>query len=89
LKYIYFDLASIYSWSMSRISIDPAVCHGKPVLKGTRILVSNILADLATGRNYQQISEDYPGVQPDDIKAVLEFSAELAAFETIDLSTAV
>jgi len=89
LKYIYFDLASIYSWSMSRICIDPAICHGRPVLKETWILLSNILADLAAGRTYHQVSEDYPGVQPDDIKAVLEFSAELAAFETVDLSTAV
>jgi uncharacterized protein (DUF433 family) len=74
---------------MSRISINPAVCHGKPVLEGTRILVSNILADLAIGRNVSQIAEDYPGVNADDIKAVLEFSAELASFETIDLSAVV
>jgi uncharacterized protein (DUF433 family) len=74
---------------MSRINIDPAVCHGKPVIQGTRILVSNILADLAVGRNFQQISQDYPGVKAEDIQAVLEFSAELAAFETIHLSTAV
>ncbi len=74
---------------MSRISINPSVCHGKPVVKGTRILVSNILADLATGRTLQQISEDYPGIDSGDIQAVLEFSSELAAFETIDLSAAV
>jgi uncharacterized protein (DUF433 family) len=74
---------------MSSISIDPAVCHGKPVVRGTRILVSNILADLAIGRTVQQISEDYPGIRDEDIKAVLEFGAELAAFETINVSTAV
>ena len=74
---------------MSRISINPAVCHGKPVLEGTRILVSNILADLAIGRNAEQIAEDYPGVGAEDIKLVLEFSAELESFETIDLSAVV
>jgi len=74
---------------MNRISINPAVCHGKPVLEGTRILVSNILADLAIGRSAEQIAEDYPGVRTEDIKVVLEFSAELASFETIDLSVVV
>lgn len=86
---IYFSRFSDYTNQMSRISINPAICHGKPVLEGTRILVSNILADLAIGRNAAQIAEDYPGVGVEDIQAVLEFSAELASFETINLSIVV
>ena len=74
---------------MNRISINPSICHGKPVLKGTRILVSNILADLAIGKSQTQIAEDYPGITADDVTAILEFSAELASFETIDISAAV
>jgi uncharacterized protein (DUF433 family) len=58
------------------------VCHGKPVFEGTGILVSNILADLAIGGNAAQIAEDYLGVGAEDIKPVLEFSAERASFDS-------
>ncbi len=74
---------------MNRISIDPSICHGKPVIKGTRILVANLLADLAVGRTPAEIGEDYPGVSEEDIRAALELGAELASFETINLSAAV
>lgn len=57
---------------VDRISINPNVCHGKPVIKNTRVLVSNILADLAAGLSYEEIIENYPNVTPDDIQAALE-----------------
>jgi uncharacterized protein (DUF433 family) len=67
----------------SRIEINPSICHGKPVVKNTRVLVSNILADLANGCSYEKITDNYPNVTKDDIKAVLEFSSELTQFEEI------
>lgn len=61
--------------------MDPAVCHGKPVIRGTRVLVSNILADLAAGVSHAQILLNYPGLSEDDIRAALEFGSELATLQ--------
>ena len=65
-----------------RISINPNVCHGKPVIKGTRVLVSNILASLAAGETVQDILGNYPNINEKDIQAALEFSAQVTSFET-------
>jgi uncharacterized protein (DUF433 family) len=69
----------------NRISIKPDICHGKPVLRKTRVLVSNILSDLAEGQSYEQIIENYPNITEKDIKAALEFGSELASFESLPL----
>ena len=58
--------------NVDRISINPSVCHGKPVIKNTRVLVSNILADLAAGQSYESIIENYPNITHQDIHAALE-----------------
>ena len=65
-----------------RISISPNICHGKPVIKGTRVLVSNILGALSSGETIEQIIEDYPNITKEDIYAALEFGSELSNFET-------
>ena len=67
----------------SRITIDPQVCHGKPVIKNTRVLVRNILSDLAAGIPHSEIIANYPSITEEDIKAALEFGSELANFEII------
>ena len=46
----------------ARIEINPNICHGNPIIKNTRVLVSNILADLATGSTYQKVIENYPNI---------------------------
>jgi uncharacterized protein (DUF433 family) len=74
---------------VDRISINPNLCHGKPVIKNTRVLVSNILADLAAGLSYEEIIENYPNVTPDDIQAALEFGSQLAQFESLPYETRV
>ncbi|RPH92497.1 MAG: DUF433 domain-containing protein [Calditrichaeota bacterium] len=56
-----------------RISSSPNVCHGKPVIKGTRVLVSTILGALAGGDAIDQILEDYPNITGEDIYAALQF----------------
>jgi uncharacterized protein (DUF433 family) len=66
-----------------RIEINPNICHGNPIIRNTRVLVSNILADLASGETYQSIIGNYPNVTKEDISAVLDFSSELMQFETI------
>jgi uncharacterized protein (DUF433 family) len=84
IVYNVYDLLSDQEDRMnSRIEINPNICHGKPVIRNTRVLVSNILADLAAGLSYAQIIENYPHIGEKDIRAVLEFGSELAQFETI------
>jgi uncharacterized protein (DUF433 family) len=64
-----------------RIAIDPLVCHGKPVIKNTRVLVSNILSDLAAGLSQEDIIANYPSISEEDIRSALQFGSELANFE--------
>jgi uncharacterized protein (DUF433 family) len=66
----------------NRISIDPNICHGKPVIKGTRVLVTNILSALASGESYEDILEDYPTIKREDILAALSFGSQLSDFES-------
>jgi len=66
----------------NRILIDPTICHGKPVIKGTRVLVSNILGALSAGESIEHILQDYPNITRDDILASLKFGSELSNFDT-------
>jgi uncharacterized protein (DUF433 family) len=68
-----------------RISWHPSVCHGKPVIKGTRVLVSVILDNLADHVPPEQIAHDYPGVTREDIDAALAYAAELARERLVDV----
>ena len=65
-----------------RISISPDVCHGKPVVKGTRVLISNILGALSSGESIEEILEDYSNITRKDIFATLEFGSQLCNFKT-------
>ncbi len=65
----------------ARISIDPGVCHGKPVIRGTRVLVSTLLGALAGGDSIDAVLEDYPNVTREDIAAALEFASHLSDFQ--------
>jgi uncharacterized protein (DUF433 family) len=62
-----------------RISVDPQVCHGKACIKGTRILVSVILDNLAAGLGIEEILASYPSLNPEDIQAAVSYAAELAS----------
>ena len=67
---------------IERISINPNVCHGKPVVDGTRILVSNILGALASGDSIETILQDYPNITKEDIQAALHFGSSLSNYES-------
>ena len=76
---------------LERIAIDPAVCHGKPVIRGTRVLVSQVLGALSGGDSVDDVLADYPSVSRDDIRAVFAFAGSLANFEDVpygELATA-
>ncbi|NPV02576.1 MAG: DUF433 domain-containing protein [Brevinematales bacterium] len=65
-----------------RVVIDPNICHGKPVIKGTRVLISNLIADLAPGLSVDEIIANYPNISREDIQAALSFAGELTRSET-------
>ena len=61
---------------LDRITLDPEIRSGKPVIRGTRITVSDILEYLAGGMSQAEILEDFPDLDPEDIRAALMFAAE-------------
>lgn len=60
---------------LDRITSAPEVCHGQPVVRGMRYPVETLLELLASGMSTDEILEDYPDLQHDDLLAVLEFGA--------------
>ncbi len=68
-----------------RVSVNPAVCHGKACIRGTRIMVSVILDNIAAGVERAEILSSYPSLKPEDIDAALSYAAELAREGTVDL----
>jgi uncharacterized protein (DUF433 family) len=64
--------------SPDRITIDPAICHGKPTIRGLRYPVELILELLSAGMSHEEILADYPDLERNDILAVLAFAARLS-----------
>jgi uncharacterized protein (DUF433 family) len=60
------------------ISVDPAVCHGQACIRGTRILVSVVLDNLAAGETEETILRSYPTLSPDSIRAAIAYAADLS-----------
>ena len=60
---------------MDRIVIDPAVVHGRPAVRGTRMRVTDVLSLLAAGASENEILEDYPYLSIEDIRACLAYAA--------------
>jgi len=61
----------------ARITIDPAICHGKPCIRGLRYPVENILEWLAAGMTAEEILADYEDLEREDIFAALAFAARI------------
>jgi uncharacterized protein (DUF433 family) len=70
----------------SRITVDPAVCTGKPCIRALRFPVSRLLGLLAAGESKEQILKAYPYLEPQDISECLKYAAYLAEEETVELS---
>ena len=62
---------------LSRITIDPAICHGKPCVRGLRYPVENLLELLSSGMTIDEILADYEDLEREDLLAVLAFAARL------------
>lgn len=59
-----------------RIQIDPRVCHGKPVIRGTRVPVARVVGYLAGGMGFEDVQKDFD-LTPEDVRAALDYAAEL------------
>ncbi len=68
------------------IVVDPAICHGKPCIKGTRVLVSVVLDNIAAGETPGQIATTYR-LAKEDVQAALQYAAELARERIVPLET--
>jgi uncharacterized protein (DUF433 family) len=68
-----------------RISVDPMVCHGKACIKGTRVMVSVVLDNLAEGQPELSILQSYPSLVHEDVQAAMAYAAELARERFVSL----
>ncbi|MEV0034193.1 DUF433 domain-containing protein [Nocardia sp. NPDC050793] len=67
---------------LGRITTDPDICHGKPVVRGLRYPVEMLLELLASGMSPDEILDDYPDLEREDILAALEYAAAVTAQRT-------
>ena len=72
-----------------RISADPHICHGKPCIAGTRVLVTVVLDNMAAGIPTDEILRGYPTLVADDIQAAMWYAAELARERIVSLPGAI
>ncbi|MBW4645168.1 MAG: DUF433 domain-containing protein [Goleter apudmare HA4340-LM2] len=70
---------------LSRISIDPNICSGKPCIRGHRIWVSLILDLLAAGETIETILEEYPSLEKEDILACIAYGAEMTRDSFVEI----
>lgn len=73
---------------LSRISVNPSVCFGKPCIRGHRIWVSLILDLLASGMTTKQILEEYPGLEEADVRACIAYGVEMARERYVEIQPA-
>ncbi len=74
----------MHSWR-ERISINPAICHGRACIRGTRVTVSVVVDNIAAGVSHEEILRSYPILKEADIDAALAYAAELAREGAVDL----
>ena len=74
----------MHNWR-ERISVNPAICHGKACIRGTRVMASVLVDNVARGVPRDEILRSYPTVTEADIEAALAYAAELAREGTADL----
>ena len=73
---------------LDRITVNSAICHGKVCIKGTRIMISVILDNLAEGTTYEEILQEYPTLTREDIQAAIQYASYLARDQIIQISSA-
>ncbi len=68
---------------LERITVDPAVMVGKPIIRGMRITVEQIICALAGGVSEADLLEDYPELEPDDLRAALAYAAQVLSEQPV------
>lgn len=68
---------------LQRITIDHNICHGKPVIRGLRYPVDNILELMASEMTFEEILKDYPDLEKEDLLACLTYAAKLTSLNSI------
>lgn len=68
---------------LDRISIDPAVCGGKPCIRGHRIWVSLVLDFMASGMSIEDILKEYPQLTVEDIRACVAYGSKMTRERTV------
>lgn len=71
------------------ITVDPAVCHGRACIKGTRIMVSIVLDNLAAGLTPDEIVRSYPSLNHEAVQAAIAYAAELGRERVVAMPTAI
>lgn len=69
---------------LSRITVDPQICHGKPCVRGLRYPVEWLLELLSSGMTVEQILVDYPDLEAEDLRAACAFGARLSRVQRIE-----
>ena len=69
---------------VERITIDPSICHGKPVIRGLRYPVETMLQLMSAGMTIDEILAEYEDLQREDLLAVLAFAARLSEVKRVD-----
>jgi uncharacterized protein (DUF433 family) len=70
---------------LERISVNPNICFGKPCIRGTRIWVSLILDFLANGETIEEILQDYPHLEREDVLAAIAYGAEMSRERFVEI----
>jgi uncharacterized protein (DUF433 family) len=73
---------------LNRITLDPGVCHGKPTIRGLRYPVEVILEYLAGGDSFQDVLEEFPDLEREDLQACIQFAAQSLKLRGQHLGTA-
>lgn len=68
---------------LNRITTDPDICHGKPVIRGLRYPVESMLELMASEMTFEEILKDYPDLEKEDLLACLEYAAKLTRINSI------
>ncbi len=74
--------------TFDRITSDPTILGGQPVIRGMRLSVRRVLEELALYPNWNDMFQEYPELEPEDIRQALAFAARNMIDEIIDLEAA-
>lgn len=69
---------------LERITVNPAIFGGKPIIRGMRLSVELILSLLAQGETWEDLRRDYPDLEPEDIQACLAYAHAVVADDSLD-----